>query len=213
MRCLLISGGCDCGEDFIKNCFKDGDLVVCADSGYALCKKAGIVPHMIVGDFDSYNGGFEDLPKSVKVVRLNNRKDDTDTLSCIKMAVEQGCDEFLCLNALGGRLDHQYANLSLLYFLAKNNYTAEISSPRVRVSIICNSSKRFDNVQGKTFSVFAFGCTGATVTTKGRVEYPMDKYKMTCDFPVGVSNVFIDDSAEIIAENGSVIVMINQTEV
>ena len=91
MRCLLICGSPDCNSDFIKTQYKDGDFVVCADKGYEFCKNADITPDLIIGDFDSCQ---IDLPQDVKTIKLNPVKDDTDTLSCIKKALEYYSKKF-----------------------------------------------------------------------------------------------------------------------
>ena len=151
MRCLLICGSPDCNSDFIKTQYKDGDFVVCADKGYEFCKNADITPDLIIGDFDSCQ---IDLPQDVKTIKLNPVKDDTDTLSCIKKALEYGCNEFLILGALGGRIDHTYANLSLLKFLEKNNTPAQIKTDNELIVLISNGEYTACDVLDKTFSVF-----------------------------------------------------------
>lgn len=206
MRCLLISGSPECNSDFLKTQYKPSDFVVCADKGYEFAKKASIKPDLIIGDFDSCSLS---LPSDLEVIRLNPQKDDTDTLSAIKAAVKKGCSEFLLLGALGGRLDHTYGNLSLLYFLEKNNIKAEIRTEKETIKMISNNSSTFQDVKGKTFSVFVYGCESAMVTYKGKVAYPVKDYLMTADYPIGVSNVFLENSAEIQSNNGTVMVIVN----
>lgn len=206
MRCLLIAGSPQCSSEFIKTQYKSGDYVVCADKGYEFCKKAKITPNLIVGDFDSNK---EKLSHTAEIIRLNPVKDDTDTLSAIKEAVKRGCDEFLILGALGGRLDHTYANLSLLLFLEKNNYKAEIKTEDETVRILINTSAVLENVKGKTFSVFPFGCESVEISYNGKVAYPAQNYEMTSDFPVGISNVFLEENAEIKVNRGNAVLIIN----
>ena len=206
MRCLLICGSPDCNSDFIKTQYKDGDFVVCADKGYEFCQKAGINPDLIIGDFDSCQ---IDLPNNVNVIKLNPVKDDTDTLSCIKKALEFGCEEFLILGALGGRVDHTYANFSLLIFLEKKNIPAKILTENELVTVINNREYTAKNVKDKTFSVFPFGCDKCDVTYIGNVMYPIENYTMTADFPIGISNVFYDDTCTIKVQNSTEVLIIN----
>ncbi len=213
MRCLLISGSPEYDIPFIKEQHIKGDFVVCADVGWDYCRKAGIIPDLVVGDFDSCADA--DVSASVlsgsktKVMRLNPVKDDTDTLSCIKEAQKAGCDEFLILNALGGRLDHEFSNISLLYLLEKNNIHGEIRSQEASVRVIIDSSFTFKSLKGKTFSVFPFACDSVDITYLGGVAYPLDNYHMTSDFPIGVSNVFLEDSVTVKAKNGCALVIVN----
>ncbi len=207
MRCLLICGSPACDSDFIKTQYKNGDFVVCADKGYEFCKNADITPDLIIGDFDSCQ---IDLPNNVQTIKLNPIKDDTDTLSCIKKALEFGCNEFLILGALGGRVDHTYANFALLKFLEKKNISAEIKTENELVVMINNREYTALNVKGKTFSVFPFGCEKCDITYKGKVMYPIKNYTMTADFPIGISNVFYDDTCSIEVQNGTAVLIINE---
>lgn len=208
MRCLLICGSPDCNSDFIKTQYKDDDFVVCADKGYEFCKNAGITPDLIIGDFDSCQ---IDLPKDVKTIKLNPIKDDTDTLSCIKKALEFSCNEFLILGALGGRIDHTYANLSLLKFLNKKNIPAEIKTENELIVLISNSEYTACGVNNKTFSVFPFGCEKCDVSYIGNVMYPLSDYTLTADFPLGISNVFKEDTCTVKVNNGSALLIINES--
>lgn len=207
MKCVIIAGSPEYNIDFIKSQINYDDFVVCADKGYEYCKKANITPDLIVGDFDSYDGA---LPENVEILKLNPRKDDTDVLSCIKKCIQKGYKEFLILCALGGRLDHTFANLSLLLFLFKNNCTGVIKTEKESVYLISNASLDAENVKSKTFSVFPFGCENVYVTYEGKVAYPIENYLMKSEFPIGVSNVFLEDKAKISARNGNIILIINE---
>lgn len=52
-RCLIISGAPNC---FFPSNFKQSDFVIACDGGYIHAMKAGIVPDLLVSDFDSFNG-------------------------------------------------------------------------------------------------------------------------------------------------------------
>ena len=52
-RCLIIAGG-----DYAPIRPGRGDFILACDRGYAWCKQEGIVPDLILGDFDSYTGAL-----------------------------------------------------------------------------------------------------------------------------------------------------------
>ena len=112
-----------------------------------------------------------DLPNNVNVIKLNPVKDDTDTLSCIKKALEFGCDEFLILGALGGRVDHTYANFSLLIFLEKKNIPAKIVTENELVTVINNREYTAKNVKYKTL--------GKVYLIKGGITMSKAKFERT----------------------------------
>ena len=81
-RCLIIAGG-----DYAPIEPDGGDFILACDKGYAWCVREGIVPDLILGDFDSYGGK---LPEGVPVLRFPIEKDDTDTMLAVRWASEQG---------------------------------------------------------------------------------------------------------------------------
>ena len=81
-RCLIIAGG-----DYAPIEPEEGDYILACDKGYAWCKREGIVPDLILGDFDSYGGK---LPEGVPVLRFPIEKDDTDTMLAVRWSSEQG---------------------------------------------------------------------------------------------------------------------------
>lgn len=50
-RAVIIAGGNVCREDFEQ--IQPGDFVICADGGLDHAEAFGIVPDIVLGDFDS----------------------------------------------------------------------------------------------------------------------------------------------------------------
>jgi len=59
----------------------DGDIVICADGGFALACSLGVLPDLVVGDLDSVGS---DIPEGVEVVRYPSEKDFSDTLTLVE---------------------------------------------------------------------------------------------------------------------------------
>lgn len=113
-RCVIITAG-ELGEPSrYQDVIRPGDFLICCDGGYAHAKTLGVRPDLILGDFDSYEG---DLPEGVPTEGFSSIKDDTDTMLAIKEAIHRGYEEILLLAALGGRMDHSFANLQSLMYL------------------------------------------------------------------------------------------------
>ena len=81
--CAIISGGEYSPMDDIKA----AEYIIACDRGYSYAKRSGIVPDLLLGDFDSYTGK---LPEGAAVERLPREKDDTDTMHAIRRALELG---------------------------------------------------------------------------------------------------------------------------
>ena len=88
-KCAIFAGGDmpDLEEYRDAAFWQRYSYYICADCGYRHAMKLGVIPDMIVGDFDSYG---EELPIGVEVLRSVPEKDDTDTLMAVKKAIELG---------------------------------------------------------------------------------------------------------------------------
>jgi thiamine pyrophosphokinase len=204
MRCVIISGSPDTNVEEIKKLCNEDDFIVCADSGYSYAKKAGLVPDLIIGDFDSLK---EQLPTDTEIVRLNTHKDDTDTAHCVMECIRRGYKDFLLLGSIGGRTDHTFANISTLAFLAEYHYKGAARNNGEEIRILNEGTYDMSGNKGLTFSLFPYGCEDVNVTYKG-AEYPLDNYTLTYNVSRGISNVFADDNAEITINNGRAILLI-----
>ena len=203
MRALIVLGGDAPCAALLESCMRDADLVIAADSGLAAFDKAGLEPHLLVGDMDSvppdvlkkYEGR---LPEH----RLNCIKDDTDGVDALDLAVARGADSITLLGALGGRLDHALANVMLLVRAQRKGVKAEILSETVRIARV-DGYASLSGAKGDTVSLLPLG-RAEGVTLKG-FFYPLEHAVLESDYPLGVSNVVVDDQAEVYLESGDLI--------
>ena len=76
-----------------------GAYVIAADGGLDHTRQLGIVPDVVVGDFDSLEGR---PPRTdVRTIALPALKDDPDMLSALKVGWSAGCREFHVYGGLG----------------------------------------------------------------------------------------------------------------
>lgn len=194
--CTIICGApCNNFNSNLVNGF-----VITADKGLDYALKAGIVPDLCVGDFDSAEC---DIPENVECIRSVPEKDDTDTIMAANIAVERGFKHLRFLCALGGRLGHTLANIQMLYGLKKHGIDAEMYGDNERVEILLNETKLIKRFNGY-LSVFAYENT-AEITESG-VKYQTENRVFTSDYPLGVSNEITDDYAQITVKGCAVVV-------
>ena len=86
-----------------------GCPLIAADAGADRLADIGLTPSLIVGDGDSLQGAFPGVPRQT----FPARKDFTDGAAALALALEQCDGSVWLLGALGGRPDHQLANLLL----------------------------------------------------------------------------------------------------
>ena len=206
-RCVIVCASPDCDYRYLnEEINKESDFIICADGGMEHLKNAGFTPDIWIGDFDSWKG--EVKSDKSQIIRLNPEKDDTDTISCVNKAVELGFKKIVLLCALGGRIDHTFANLSVLLYGLEQGLDISILTSAEEIRVLNEGKYFFENQNGKTFSVFAFGCDSAVISYEG-AKYPLDRYNMKAFYPIGISNIFVKDRSKIMVHSGKVLCIIN----
>jgi len=142
---------------------------------------------------------FEDR---VPLRRLNCIKDDTDGVDALDVAIDRGADRITILGALGGRLDHALANLMLLVRAARKGASARIMDGGVRI-IRVDGAYTLEGAKGHTVSLLPLGAAHG-VTLEG-FFYPLEDHTLTCEHPLGVSNVVTADTASVSVREGDLI--------
>ncbi len=105
--------------------FDDDKYTICADGGYLLAKRMNVVPDVIIGDFDTFSE--EELPDNCEIIKHPEDKDDTDTMLAVKLALNRGYKNIVICGAIGGRLDHTFANIQTLRYIMKHGGYGELA--------------------------------------------------------------------------------------
>lgn len=197
-KICVIVGAMEPGELVIP----EGALVIAADSGLAHLERRGVQPDLIVGDFDSLGR----VPEGGNVICHPVEKDDTDMLLAVRAGLERGCGTFLLWGGLGGRLDHTYANLQTLVFLAEHGGRGWLLGDGVAATAIRNGRLDFPPGRRGNISVFCPDGEAKGVDLVG-LYYPLRDAKLTSAFPLGVSNQFTGEASSVSVREGTLLVM------
>ena len=200
-RCIVI--GSMPVETDLKSIISQEDIIYCADGGYLEVEKQGIIPHIIVGDFDS--SPQPDIT-GVNIVKLPVIKDDTDTYYIARQIVKEGFTHAVFCGVTGGRPDHTFANIQMLKFLALNGVNAKIIDRNSTYTVVCNGEITIEAQKNCYFSVFSLDEKCLGVTEKGGF-YEINDAEITNDFPIGVSNEFIGNPVTISVNKGSLLII------
>lgn len=177
------------------------DYVIAADSGLQHLQSIGIKPNVVLGDFDSL--GY--IPEEGKVFPVE--KDDTDVMLAVRHGMEQGYREFYIYGALGGkRLDHTIANLQTLAFLRSHGARGFLIGKDQILTVIEKESIHFSSAATGIFSVFSLEKYAMGVDLQG-VKYELKNGTLSGDFPLGVSNHFINKDSEISVKEGKILII------
>ena len=177
------------------------DFVIAADGGLRHTQKLGIVPDVILGDFDSL--GY--TPEGANVFPVE--KDDTDAMLAVRRGLAQGCDRFVLYGSLDGpRLDHTVANFQTLQFLCDHGAHGYLVGKDTIVTVVKNGEIRFGPGTEGNISVFCLGSDAAGVTEEG-LYYSLQNGTLTPGFPLGASNHFTGKEAKIRVNDGSLLIL------
>ncbi len=182
---------------------REGDLQIAADAGLLLCRREGIVPDLVIGDFDSMPP--ENTPEGS--IRVPVEKDDTDSMLALREGLRRGCREFHLYGMTGGtRLDHTLAALQSLAFLRRQGARGWLYDRGFVYTAIENETLALTRTKDwGIVSLFCLGGQARHITLEG-LQYSLCDGTLSCDFPLGVSNHFIADHARITVGEGLVLI-------
>ena len=203
VKCVIVSGAPDNDIQFLKNKLDRSSFIIAADSGYKNCLKAGIIPDLIIGDFDSAS-----CPQfGSRVIRLPVEKDDTDTFYCVKEAINRGYSEIELLCAIGDRVDHTYSNILCLEYCRQNGVKCTVLNAKNKIQIV-ESEIEFEEEAYHFFSVFAFLGSAKGVSVKG-AYYEADNVDIEpCD-QFAQSNHFNGKKVKISVKEGKILLIMS----
>ena len=181
-RCVIL-GGAPIGDyAFVRARLRPDDFVICCDSGLRHRGELGVVPALVLGDFDSHpNPG---LP--VETIVLPREKDDTDTVFAAREAVRRGFREFLLVGVVGARLDHTLANLSILLWLESQGCRGRILDDHSEMEIVSRQPVEITE-DWAYFSLLNISGVARGIRVE-EAKYPLENGEITCGYQYGVSN-------------------------
>ena len=197
-KCLIF-----CAAEFDTPAVPIGaeDYLLAADGGLRHLEKLKILPHGVIGDFDSL--GY--FPAGAEIFPVE--KDDTDAMLAARKGLELGYHEFLFYGALDGpRLDHTIANFQTLQFLADHGAVGYLIGKDYIITVIREETVEFSSGASGVLSLFCMGPDAEGITLEN-LHYPMAGGKLTSGFPLGVSNHFIGKPARITVNKGSLLAL------
>ena len=164
------------------------EAVIGADRGAGHLQAAGIFPTLIVGDMDSLDTEsvrrYEAL--GCRFIRHPREKDETDTELALREAFGMAPAEVWIWGAMGHRIDHTLANLSLLVQGAEQGVEVKLIDEWCEVFLVTRRTV-LEGVMGQTVSLFPFAGDVTGVTLTG-FEYPLTKATLAVGYPRGTSN-------------------------
>lgn len=201
--CYIFCSGPIGDTNAIRIDRKPGDAVICADGGYSHAVACGIVPDWLVGDFDSNRE--EHLPE--QVIRVKPEKDDTDFYLALTQGISLGFQKFIVYGALGGRMDHTWANIQTVAQMLLNGVQVTLLDEKNEVTALLPGKYEIRRDSYPFVSLFAFSSQCEEVTLTG-MKYPLTRYLLkNTDGGLTVSNEILGEQGTISFKTGILILM------
>lgn len=136
---VIVGGGRRPDFERLKKRCSLADVVIAADSGADWLQKIGVVPDVLIGDYDSI------LPDNLEKIKNNGLtrwvqhktdKDQTDMELCVDEALRLGAEKVRIFGGFGTRMDHTVANINLLYCLHEAGVEAWLEDESNRVTLL-----------------------------------------------------------------------------
>jgi len=207
MKCVIVCNGYGIKKELIEEYKDEGTYLICADGGANHLIKLGILPDILIGDFDSIS---EDVLKfyraeGVDVIPFPPEKDYTDSELAVNIAISKGFKDIVILGGIGSRMDHTLANINLLKKLHESGCKGTIADENNKIQLI-SSHTNLRKINGYKVTLLALTPKVEGITTNG-LYYPLNNYTLMQGSTRGVSNEFLGNEATVSISSGLLLVI------
>lgn len=172
------------------------------DHGAISCIQQGISMRCAVGDFDSVSEEEkQQIQAKTNMLPLPAHKNETDTEVAVEYAMQQGYEEIILYGGLGGRIDHELANL---YLIMHRELPIIIMNEQNRIQLWKQGTYQVERKEGCYLSFLAL--CDSCISECG-VAYPLDHCEITNRDIFTVSNEIVEKEANITIHYGKVLMM------
>lgn len=204
MKTGALIGASDFNESRFREMNDAGafDVVIAVDGGYEYLNEIGVVPDLVMGDFDSL--GYE--PKKIRHVKFPPHKDKSDMELAISRAKMLGCEALYVFGALGQRLDHTIANLSIFAKACEDGLSVCLVDIDNAVFFVTGPDTfEADARESGIVSVFSATDVSTGVFERG-MEWDLDDVELDNRTSRGLSNQLIGEPVMIGVESGTIMI-------
>src|SRR5512139_4102769 len=212
MRAIIFANGDVPEPEVVGHWTAQADLIIAADGGARNASTAGVMPQVVIGDFDSLTEADRaQLDRSgVQLIAYPTHKDYTDLELALRYARKQGATEIIIFSALGGRWDQSLANLMLLTLPELARVSTRIVDQHLSICVIRDRAEIGGRV-GDTLSLIALNGDAHGVTIEG-CEYPLNDATLPFGATLGISNVLTQATAKITLKQGQILALHTRRE-
>ncbi|MFK7993141.1 MAG: thiamine diphosphokinase [Granulosicoccus sp.] len=199
------------GGDFHEVCFDSAlvavdDIIVGVDHGIEHCLAAGLVPDVIMGDFDSVDRATLDDSRLLHVKRIAYppRKNSSDLELALEWLSEVGIARAILMGVSGGRSDHHLINW-MLPLQECWPFAIEMIDATVH-ALVLTPDRSFNEHAwvGQTITLVPMP-EAHGVSTVG-LEYALNNAHLAPGSTLGLSNIAVDETVKVSLSEGRLLV-------
>ena len=209
--CLVLNGQLE-DYDYIREVmdYNTYEFIIAVDGGSNHLYRLGIMPNYILGDLDSIDDDIRSYYEASDVVfkKFPTKKDETDAELAVWMVEEEGLLGIDIYAALGGRIDHELANIQLLYYILDRGMYPRIISEREEIYILRNEEMNLKGSIGDIVSIIPVKGDARGITL-ANMEYSVEELDLKYSVTRGISNVMLAEDAYINVRDGCILVIKN----
>ncbi len=206
-RAVIFANGSLPDLEAARSLVRPGDALIAADGGTRHCLALGLMPDIILGDFDSIPPDVRDscAGAGVRILQYPRDKNETDLELALDFAVGQEYSQIIILAALGGRLDHTLGNLSLLTNLQLVPIDVRFDDG-VEEAFFVRGQARIQGKSGDLVSLIPWGMDVYGVHTLD-LRWPLNGDILRACQTRGISNELLGETAAVRIESGLLLVV------
>jgi len=207
-RAIIFVNGNLSDTSEAKNIITDNDCLIASDGGVKHVLKLGLVPQIIIGDFDSISRSLQKKLKNKKIeqIKYSVKKDKSDFELAIDLCLKRKFQEIIIIGILGDRIDHMIANIFLIAKIQTQN-------PKIKIKIfegkneifILNNEIIITGKIGDEISIIPVSDKLEGIITEG-LEYRLKNEELMFGSTRGISNVMKKTSIKILIKKGVALV-------
>ena len=204
MRVVIFANGVLNEPQHTQNHLQADDFLIAADGGALHCLDLGLIPHIVIGDFDSLDPQRLSQLSATgsQLIRHPARKDSTDLELALAYACQLQPDRVLIFGALGNRWDQTLANLLLPASKEFASLDIRLVDGQQEIFLIRSGQTiEIGGNPGDTLSLVPLGGDATGISTQG-LEYALIEGDLFFGSTRGISNVLLENKAVISCREG-----------
>lgn len=180
---VIFTGGSYGAPDFYRAVLKEqpADQIIAADKGAEMAHRLGLVPDVLVGDFDSADPAVIQalVDQGVPVERHPVRKNQTDTELAVSVALSGSAASVILFGAMGSRIDHVIGSINTLISIEAAGAIGWLVDPHNRLRLLTGPGRwPLALAPGTTVSLIPW-CGSAGPVNLAGFDYPLKEAMLT----------------------------------